>query len=236
MFRTIVLISIAATVVAIVGHFLVFGPKRISEKAKRTVRRFSMWERFLHTVTVLGFLALVATGLVAVIGQRSPLHGWMWVFHVGIAPLFAFGLPLLVMTWARDAMFAPYDWEWAIKFGGYLWGDKHAPAGRFNAGQKAYFWTIGLLGFAAVVSGFGRAVPMLDLTGQELLYQVHRYTALLFVLAGIVHLYLGTICNPGTLGAMLTGKVTPPWAESHHPLWWKSLEESESGNRNQPKG
>ena len=224
MFRVIVLIGIAATVAAVLGHFVVFGPKRVpGGKAKRAVHRFSLWERFIHVVTVLGFLALVVTGLIAAEVQRSPLHGWLWLIHVGAAPVFSAGLALLTVTWARDARFAACDWEWARKFGGYLWGDKHAPAERFNGGQKAYFWCVALLGFVSLVTGLGRAVPVLDATGQEVLYQIHRYTALLFIMAGIVHLYLGTLANPGTFGAMLTGNVTPKWAETHHPLWWINI-------------
>jgi formate dehydrogenase subunit gamma len=64
---------------------------------------------------------------------------------------------------------------------------------------------------------------LFDAGVQEFFYQAHRYSALLFVMGGIVHLYLGTICNPGTFGAMLTGKVTPEWAAGHHPLWWEKV-------------
>jgi formate dehydrogenase subunit gamma len=233
MFRIIVLVGIAATVVALAGHYVVFGPKRVSgEKAKRTVRRFSLWERFVHVVTVLGFLTLAVTGLIAVIFQQSPLHGWLWIIHVGMGPVFVTGLSLLVVTWARDVRFAPYDWEWVKKLGGYLWGDKHALAERFNAGQKAYLWCVALLGFLSLVSGLGRVAPILDATGQEVLYQVHRYTALVFILAGIVHLYLGTLANPGTFGAMLTGKVTQKWAETHHPLWGINTGRTDDEKRN----
>ena len=35
----------------------------------------------------------------------------------------------------------------------------------------------------------------------------------------IVHVYLGTVAYPGTLGAMLTGRVSSAWAKLHHPRW-----------------
>jgi formate dehydrogenase subunit gamma len=166
MFRIIVLIGIAATVVAILGHLVVFGPRRVAgPKTRRAVRRFSIWERLIHVVTVLGFLALATTGFLAVIGQRSPLHGWLWVIHVGAAPVFSFGLTLVVITWARDGLFAPCDWEWTKAFGGYLWGGKHPPAERFNGGQKVYLWAVALLGLVSLVTGLGRAVPGTPLSG-----------------------------------------------------------------------
>ena len=232
MFRLIVLAGVAATIVAVAGHLVVFGPKRVpGAKAGRSVQRFSLWERFIHSLTVLGYIVLVGTGFYAVLVERGVLHGWLWVIHVASAPVFAFGLAFLLVTWAKDGCFAPCDWEWALKAGGYLWGDKHAPAERFNAGQKGYLWAVASLGLVTLVTGLGRAVPILDSTGQEVLYQIHRYTALLFLLAGVVHLYLGTLANPGTLGSMLTGKVTRDWAESHHPLWWKALKEERKNDK-----
>jgi formate dehydrogenase subunit gamma len=231
MFRLVVIAGVAAIVAAALGHLVIFGPKRaVGPKGERTVRRFSLWERFVHAITILGFLALAVTGFVPVF-LGSALHGWFWVIHLTAAPVFSIGLIFLVMTWARDGVFASCDLEWAMKFGGYLWGDKHAPAERFNAGQKAYFWVVAVMGLVSLVTGLGRAVPVFDAAGQDVLYQIHRYTALIFVMGGIVHLYLGTLANPGTLGAMMTGKVTPGWAESHHPLW-RETEKSEDKKTN----
>jgi formate dehydrogenase subunit gamma len=42
----------------------------------------------------------------------------------------------------------------------------------------------------------------------------------------IVHVYLGTVAYPGTLGGMLHGSVTRAWAKLHHPAW----DEGESGS------
>jgi formate dehydrogenase subunit gamma len=224
MYRVIVLIAIAATIAAIAGHFLLFGPKRVDKPGKgKAVRRFRIGEVLLHAMTLTSFLVLALTGMIPVLALKSGLHGWFWVLHMIAAPFFVFGLYLLIAVWARDCGFGLHDWEWAKKFGGYLWGDKHAPADKFNAGQKAYFWVVGLLGLLTLLTGLGRISPVFGAEGQDLLYQVHRYVALMFVLAGIVHFYLGTLANPGTLGAMLTGKVTEPWVKSHHPIWWDSI-------------
>jgi len=226
MYRIIVLVGIAAAVVPVLGHLIVFGPKRLPRgKKPRTVRRFGLWERFIHLITVAGFLVLAGTGMIAVIGQRGRLEDWLWIIHAAAAPFFALGLSAIVVTWARDGVFAKYDWDWAKVFGGYLWGNKHAPAGRFNGGQKGYLWLAALLGLALVVSGLGRMAPVLDPFGQEILYFVHRAAAVLLIMMAIVHLYLGTFANPGTFGAMILGRVSPEWAEKHHPNWWDGLRE-----------
>lgn len=229
MFRIIVLVGVAATVAAVFGHFALFGPKKVQGGRQRVVRRFSLWEQFVHLVTLAGFLTLAATGFIAAFGAEARLHGWLWVIHFLAAPVFVLGLVGMTISWAKDGLFEPHDWEWARKAGGYLWGDKHAPADRFNAGQKGYLWAVGLLGLATLVSGLGRVNPLFDVLGQDILYQVHRYGALFFIMAAIVHLYLGTIANPGTLGAMLFGRVSSKWAEDHHPLWWEKIKNKRAG-------
>ena len=218
MFKLITLIAIGATLVAIAGHFTLFGPKPTNNKIRRSVRRFGKLEILVHLLTVLAFIVLAVTGLYAVYNAQ-PLRGNLWFLHVTLGPAFTLGLTVLILSWARDCSFEPCDWDWAKRFGGYLWGDKHAPATRFNAGQKGYFWAVGALALVTLVTGFGRVVPVLGPTGQDLLLWAHRLAALAFVLAGIAHLYLGTLANPGTLTAMITGKVTPQWAKDHHPLW-----------------
>lgn len=223
MFKYITLAALAATVAAILGHYVLFGPKKVKGDTRRTVRRFSLWEQFIHFVTLGSFLTLAATGYLGVFSAEGRLHGWLWIAHFLAVPFFVFGLIAVTASWAKDGMFESHDWDWIKKFGGYLWGDKHAPAGRFNAGQKAYFWAVGLLGFACLISGLGRISPVFDVLGQEILYQVHRYTALLFVLAAVSHLYLGTLANPGSLGAMIYGRVSSKWAQSHHPQWWAQI-------------
>lgn len=225
MFRMIAAIGMVATVAAVLGHFVIFGPKRLSERnQKRSVNRFGFWERFVHIVTVLTFLGLAGTGFYSVLALGSRLHGWWWLLHVAAAPVFVAALTLMVLTWAKDGLFDwAIDWPWALRFGGYLWFGKHAPAGRFNAGQKAYFWAVALLGAVVLLTGLGRMFPVFDASGQSIVYEVHRYGALLFVLAGITHLYLGTIANPGTLGAMMFGKVSAVWAREHHPNWWETI-------------
>ena len=39
----------------------------------------------------------------------------------------------------------------------------------------------------------------------------------------IVHVYLTTIGNPGTLEGMLYGNVRRIWARTHHPKWYKEV-------------
>ena len=71
--------------------------------------------------------------------------------------------------------------------------------------------------------------PVAEVRGQRVLYDAHRWSALLLVLGSVVHLYLGTLANPGTLLAMITGRVSADWAKHHHPIWWQHIKPSQKG-------
>jgi cytochrome b subunit of formate dehydrogenase len=83
------------------------------------------------------------------------------------------------------------------------------PAGRLNAGQKIFLWlTMGLtliMGVAGILLIFKTSLP---LTFNCLISTIHGVFAIIFVAPIIAHAYLGTIANPGTFSAIVTGKVS----------------------------
>jgi formate dehydrogenase subunit gamma len=235
-FRIVSLAGIAVIVVAAVGHYLLFGPRHPDvAKDKRDLRRLSLGERFIHVITILSFLTLAVTGFLATIYFRKPLSGWLWVVHLVAAPVFAVGLAAIALRWAEDCRFESYDWQWARQFGGYFGSDKDVPAGRFNGGQKGFFWAIVALGLISILSGLVRMFPMFDENIQEISYQVHRYSGLFLVMAVIAHIYLGTLANPGTWRVVISGYVSSRWAKHHHPIWWEHIGKSTAGKEGNDK-
>jgi formate dehydrogenase subunit gamma len=235
-FPIVSLVGIAAVVAAAIGHYLLFGPRHPElAKDKRDLRRFSFWERVIHIVTLLSFLTLAVTGFAAVI-YLEPLGGWLWIVHLVAAPVFAVGVAAIALRWAEDCRLQSYDWEWAKQFGGYLGSDKDAPAGRFNGGQKVFFWAVLLLGLASILSGLVRMFPIFDANIQEIFLQVHRYSGLFLVMAVIAHIYLGTLANPGTWLVIIWGYVSSRWAKHHHPIWWERISKSSAGKKENDKG
>lgn len=227
MFRLISIIALCGTTGVLFLHYAVFSATRLKLKNDATkVRRFSFSERGMHAINMLVFVILVATGFWPVIALSGPIHGWLWLIHAGTGSLFGILMVLMTLFWARDCTFRLYDWTWARHFGGYLntkvadHSEGHLPAGRFNAGQKAYFWSTIVLGVLLVLSGLGRMAPEYSPCIGEILYQIHRFSALAFAVSGIIHLYLATLANPGTIGAMIAGTVSQEWIEHHHPVWW----------------
>lgn len=220
MFRLVSLISLAATVTMCILHYATFGAKRWG-RGRRTasVYRFSVWERLFHALGLFAFLTLAVTGFWSVLVRRAPLDGWLWIVHAAAGGLFAAAMVVMTLLWAMDCRFTGSDWMWARHFGGYLGSGENLPAGRFNAGQKAFFWSSVLLGLATLSTGLALMVPVLAPAFQEPICQVHRYGSLLFVMSVVVHLYVATLANPGTARSMVVGTVSAEWAEHHHPLW-----------------
>jgi len=99
--------------------------------------------------------------------------------------------------------------------------DKVPPAGKYNGGQKIFFWVQSALGVLFLVSGVVLWLPASFGSG---LINAMRLVHYLSTLGGglflIVHIYLGTVAYPGTARGMLQGTVTRAWAKLHHPMWY----------------
>ena len=200
------------------------------------IQRFTYAERVLHWVVGLSFVFLLFTGLAfshprlfwitTLVGGGSTarvLHPWMGVIFSG-------SLAAMVLVWARDMRIDSGDREWLKAIRHYAVHDKDnvPPAGKYNAGQKLFFWTMGLLGISYLVSGIplwlpGGALGFGPFYGGVVngMRVLHYLTTVAGGLLLIVHVYLGTVAYPGTLGSMLHGSVTHAWAKLHHPLWQK---------------
>ena len=198
------------------------------------LQRFNFLERVVHWVAGLSFVFLLFTGLafshprlywITTLVGGGPtarvLHPWMGV-------LFSGSLALMFWIWVGDMRVKAADRDWLKAIRHYVVHDKERvpPAGKYNGGQKLFFWVMALLGVLYLVSGIPMWLPggVLGIGpfygGVVNLMRLFHYTATVGGgLLLIVHVYLGTVAYPGTLGAMLHGSVTKSWAKLHHPLW-----------------
>lgn len=190
--------------------------------------RFNLLERLTHWVVGVAFVLLLLSGL----ALSYPSLFWLTlilgggpaarVLHPWIGMVFTVGLILMFVLWGREMFMDARDWAWlrAVRHYARHEEDKVPPAGKYNGGQKAFFWTQCLLGVAYGLSGIALWFPTgFDaglLTGMRL---VHYLATLAGGLLLILHIYLGTIAYPGTARGMLHGKVSRSWARLHHPLW-----------------
>jgi formate dehydrogenase subunit gamma len=219
-FRELSVVGMAAVLLAIIGHRVIFGVHYPGlGRDEKDIKMFSPWERFIHLITMVSFLALAVTGFIAVIWYGRALSGWLRFTHIASAAVFAVGFITIALRWAEDCRFEACDWQWAKRFGGYLGHKGEIPANRFNGGQKGFFWAILCLGILCILSGVLRMLPIILPQYQQVTYLIHRYSSLFLVLIVMAHIYLGTFANPGTWQILLSGKVSGRWAYLHHSLW-----------------
>lgn len=205
-------------------------------KSGRNVRRFTAWERAIHWATAISFSILAISGLIIVFGKNLllPLIGytlfsWLAILaknlHNFVGPLFIVCVVLLFFTFVRDNVWRMHDFTWIRHFGG-LFSTKDVPSDRFNAGEKLWFWG-GLLVCGVVVSASGLILdfPNFNQTRgtMQIANIVHLSIASLFMLAGLGHIYMGTIGMAGAYDAMRTGYVDETWAKEHHEYWYNDI-------------
>jgi formate dehydrogenase subunit gamma len=133
---------------------------------------------------------------------------------------FVVGLVLITLIFFRDNIFSKVDLEWLKQGGGFI-KNKHAPAGRFNLGEKLVYWLSVAAGIAVSISGFLLLFPFYgtEIAEMQLAQVVHAVVAVLFVALILAHIYIGTLGMEGAFEAMGTGEVDLNWAKEHHDLW-----------------
>lgn len=228
--------------IAILGMLLVlalffFIRGRIRTPAPESgvrIVRFNGFERLTHWVTATAFIVLAITGLNFVFGKRllMPLIGpdafsawsqWAKYAHDFFSWAFMLGILVMLVMWVWDNLPDRYDAHWLRVAGGFF--DKsnrtHAPAARFNAGQKLIFWSVILGGIALSVSGLLMLFPFTyaDVNGMQLAQTIHAVVGMLMVAVIIAHIYIGTLGMEGAYEAMGSGTVDLNWAKVHHSVW-----------------
>src|SRR5688572_7451842 len=167
-------------------------------------------------------------------GVRLYALSWLAIvaknLHNFVGPLFVFCTLVMFVTFVRDNAWRMIDWAWIRKGGGLATGD-HIPSGRFNAGEKAWFWFgVTLLGIVVGASGLILDFPNFDQT-RSLMQQanvVHAIAAVLYMAISLGHIYLGTIGMNGAYEAMRHGVVDETWAREHHEIWYEEVKAGEA--------
>ena len=220
--------------------YLVMGRIRIaSGRSGRKVMRFTGFERFSHWLTAVSFVLLGLTGLnitfgklvlLPVIGPEafSDFAQTAKYVHNFVSFSFVLGLALIVALWLKDNIPKRVDIDWVKQGGGFI-KSKHAPAGRFNAGEKLVFWFALAAGIAVIISGYLLLFPfyLLNIAGMQGAQVIHSVVAVLFVAVILAHIYIGTLGMEGAFEAMGTGEVDLNWAKEHHDQWLADTLEDE---------
>lgn len=231
------LIGVIAAVIVL--FFLVRGRVRIEEgHSDKRVIRFTLWQRIVHWYTAVTFILLALSGLVMMFGRAllipllgkdafSVLAELSKTVHNYTGPLFVIGIVMLIVTFIAGNAFRKGDLKW-FKQGGGMKKGKHASAGRYNAGEKTWFWIAALGGLTVMITGVILDFPGFGQTREVMQVSeiIHASIALLFIAASLGHIYIGTLGTEGAIDGMKKGHVDANWAKQHHDRWYKEMEKS----------
>jgi formate dehydrogenase subunit gamma len=228
---------LAAVVVVIGALYAWKGPIKLHEKPTgRLIERFTPLQRYAHWVMGISFVILAVTGIVILLGKHVllPVIGYTlfaWLtnlsknLHNFVGPVFVISLLFFIVLYIKDNLPKSYDFKWFASFGG-MFGGKHVPSGRFNAGEKAWFW-IGVVALSIVVSVTGLLLnfPNFDQVRSVMIQAniIHAIAAVLVIALALGHIYMGTIGVEGAYGSMRNGYVDEAWAKEHHQLWYEDV-------------
>jgi formate dehydrogenase subunit gamma len=194
--------------------------------AKARLQRFNRTERALHWIHASAFFALLTTGLILyspALAERINRRQLVKDIHLWVA--LAWGIAIVLVLVVGDRRRLAQDWREieSIDRDDRRWlRGRHAPQGRFNAGQKLNAILTVAFALLFALSGFflwlGERDHRFILAGTG---TVHDLLTLFSVLLLTGHLYLALI-HPSTrhaLRGMTLGDVDEDWARRHHRKW-----------------
>jgi formate dehydrogenase gamma subunit len=205
-----------------VVHLAICGPcleKTIETKdEEKLICRLKIPERLAHCITMIAFIFLGVTGILFLFRAEGIAVNWGRTLHAWIGWLFIVGLIAIFFVWIKNMRFEPGDKEWLRALGGYFKKEKKLPAGKFNAGQKLFFWIIVVMGLTVAITG----IMMFFMRGHvetnlSVVYTIHDLAAVIMLLFVVMHVYLGLIINPESIKSIFGGYVSNAWLKEHHP-------------------
>jgi formate dehydrogenase subunit gamma len=199
------------------------------------VQRYNFAERAYHWINAIAYTYLLLTGLAIftplaywlayVLGGPAVIRYWHpWIGLIYLATIF-----WMHRMWKRDMQKIPEDEKWTKNIRAYAENrdELMPPQGRFNAGQKQFWWVMLYCTFILLITGIIMWIP--EKMPRELHWVlpitvfIHSATALITIAAFIIHVYMSIWVTPGSMKAMVEGHVSINWARTHHRLWYEKI-------------
>ncbi|HTC40037.1 MAG TPA: formate dehydrogenase subunit gamma [Candidatus Acidoferrales bacterium] len=199
------------------------------------IRRYSFGERANHWIGALTYTLALVTGL----AFWSPYLYWLAAIvgggptarfiHPWFGLIFSASLFWTFKEWYRDMEVNEDDRAWAKAMPYYIQNEdeKLPPVGRFNFGQKLFFWGILfcviLLLLTGVALWYTEALPWSWRYVRYVAILIHASAALISIGLYLIHVYMSTILEEGSFGSMVHGYVTRAWAWTFHRTWYEEV-------------
>ena len=208
---------------------------RASDRDDERIGRYSLGERVNHWIGALSYIYLLMTGL----AFWSPYLFWLAV-AVGGGPTARFWHPWLGLVFTASLLWAFSQWRgdmqvdyddraWAKSISKYIENKDEdlPPQGRFNYGQKLFFWgmfySIILLLLSGLALWFTDSLPWGLRFLRYLAILIHASVAMITIGLFLIHVYMSTIMEEGSFGSMVHGTVTRAWAWTFHRKWYDRI-------------
>ncbi|MCV3373731.1 formate dehydrogenase subunit gamma [Campylobacter lari] len=240
-----VLIILIVVISAFALHYMVIGPKKFSHDGKK-IYAFSVFERLFHFVAAISWIILVPTGLIMIFG--SYFGGGFFVrmcknLH-GIATiLFIISIIPMLLCWIKRMLPASYDLRWMMIVGGYLSKEKKpVPAGKFNFGQKSWYYIAVFGGFLMIITGAFMFFLDFNSTSLQPIFGIShidilRASAIIHNILGIlcavffaIHIYMAVFAIKGSIHSMISGYKEEEEVYILHSYWYKELSDKKQIN------
>ena len=211
---------------------IVVARKREDVVVGSEIVRHRLFSRLMHWTVALTFFVALLTGLpiwTPIFGWLAHLFGGLTVarlLHPWAGVAFFLAAVVQFFEWIADMHVEPWERDWiGPRLTRYMRYEEDDPrTGKYNGGQKLYFWAVSLGALGLLLSGllmwFPSAFPRWLM---QLAFIVHDFTFICFAVSLVFHIYLGTAAEPGTYRSMTRGTVSRAWARLHHPRWYRQV-------------
>ncbi|PHO19487.1 formate dehydrogenase subunit gamma [Malaciobacter molluscorum LMG 25693] len=220
-------------------HYLIIGPMIFSHDRKK-IHVFTIFHRFIHWLAGFSFIVLIPTGFVMVFGTFFGGGEFVRVckeLHAISTVFFAISVLPMLFMWLKEMLPTSDDIKWLMILGGYLNKRKDPiPAGKFNAGQKMWFWTCTFGGIIMIITGAIMyfqdfkldIIASLGLSQIDLLRAsaiVHNVLGMAVAALFMTHVYMSVFAIKGAIHSMITGYKEEEEVEILHSTYYKKLKE-----------
>ena len=236
-FAYAVAIAIVTLILAFSAHYAAIGAKEFDEHSGH-IYAFSKFMRVVHLIAAVSWVILVPTGVIMMWGASfgggffvalmRHLHGIATIlFIITIGPMFG--------AWFYRMLPRFYDIKWMMIVGGYLSKIKRpVPAGKFNAGQKAWFWVATLGGAMMIITGvemyfqdlntpFATTFGLTQIEILRLCAITHNVLGIGCAMFLMVHIYMAVFAIKGSIHSMINGYKSEEEVYVLHHHWYREL-------------
>ena len=173
MFRILAIIGIVAAWTTACAAIFIFNTKGSHASDLFACLKKCRIKATLYIITLLSIFVLALTGFWATIITGEPSTGYLLMLHCTAATGFCFALPLSLIISAQKNRFILGDFSPGLRLVGI---------------SKICFWIFTAAAIPLILSMILSMFPLFGAVGQEFLYQMHRFCALLLVMAGLIYL------------------------------------------------